>query len=79
MPTAAERKRREERVKLFATALSNAGVATIVTGFIAPLLIGKLHPGGLGAVVAGLMLHVAAQRVMHYVADDPKLEPLTWR
>lgn len=78
MATPAERKRREERVKLFATALSNVGVATIVTGFIAPLALGRLSLLGFGAVVVGFILHIAAQRVMHYVADDARPEALTW-
>ena len=36
-------KRREERVKLFASALSNLGVAAIVAGLIGPLTAGRLN------------------------------------
>ncbi len=78
MPSAAERKRREERVKLFATALSNVGVATVVTGFIVPLLTGRSGLSGFGAVVLGFAFHLAAQRVLQYVADEPKQEANTW-
>ena len=74
MPTAADRRRREERVKLAATALSNVGVAILVTGFIAPLVTGHLGLGGVVAVVVGLALHLAAQRLLHYVASEPEDE-----
>jgi hypothetical protein len=65
-------KRREERVKLFASAISNVGVATIVTGLIAPVLAGRAHALQDGAAfVAGLALHLIAQGVLHYVVQTP--------
>ena len=78
-------KRREERVKLFATALSNVGVATIVAGFISPLFSGRVRlAGAAGALLLGLALHMAAQLMLHYVVrvravqpshSDPEAEP----
>jgi ABC-type xylose transport system permease subunit len=66
-------KRREERVKLFASAISNVGVATIVTGLIAPVLSGRAHAvQDVAAFVAGLALHLIAQGVLHYVVDAPR-------
>ena len=70
MPTSADGKRREERVKLASTALSNVGIATLVTGFIAPLVTGRLQLLGVVAVVVGFAFHLAAQLLMHYVAAD---------
>lgn len=77
MATAADRRRREERVKLASTGLSNVGVATIVTGFIAPLVTGRLQLVGIVAVAAGFAFHLAAQLLMHYVAADPE-ESALW-
>ena len=74
MASAADRKRREERVKLAATGLSNVGVATIVTGFIAPLLTESLTVLGAAAVIIGLAFHLAGQRLLLYVAEDPERE-----
>ena len=65
-------KRQEERIKLFATALSNVGVATIVTGFISPLFSGGFHfSGAVGALILGMMLHFVAQTGLHYVVETP--------
>ena len=66
-------KRREERVKLFAAALSNVGVAAIVAGFIAPALSGRIQTvAALLAFVAGFGLHLAAQGVLHYVVSEAR-------
>ena len=67
MVTAAD-KRREERIKLFATAFSNLGVASVVTGVIAPLAAGRaqIAAAALGLVI-GLALHVVGQGVLHFV------------
>ena len=71
----AEAKRREERVKLVASALSTLGVAIIVTGVIAPVLAGHVRPVATGlAFVLGLGLHVTAQVVLHLVVVEPTLE-----
>ena len=60
-----------ERVKLFATALNNAGVATLVTALIAPaatFLYGSSHASrsywwliGAAWFLVGLVLHLMAQ------------------
>jgi hypothetical protein len=73
---AAEAKRREERVKLFAGALSNTGVATVVASVIAPLAAGRsqLATASLG-FVAGVTLHLAGQLVLHYVIRREPDEP----
>ena len=77
-------KRREERVKLFATALSNVGVATVIAGFIAPAFSGRIQPViAIPAFIAGFGLHLAAQGILHYVVvevrsiapPNPELEP----
>ena len=68
----AEAKRREERVKLFATAVSTLGVASIVTGVIGPLVTSRAH--GVAAVAAfavGVTLHLVGQGVLHFVARLP--------
>ena len=66
-------KRREERVKLFATALSNLGVASVVTGVISPLTSAHVQVVvAAAAFVGGIGLHLAAQLVLHLVA-----QPLT--
>jgi hypothetical protein len=63
-----------ERIKLFATALSNTGVATIVTAIIAPMA-GLLYGTsaiassqwpliGLAWFFGGLALHITAQIVL---------------
>ena len=70
MATAAA-KRQEERVKLFAAALSNLGVATVVTGVVGPALTGRARLlTGVVAAVLGLLLHLAAQGVLHRVVND---------
>ena len=52
---AADAKRQEERVKLFATALSNVGVASIISGVVAPLVLGRFNDGlAAGAFLLGL-------------------------
>ena len=67
----ADAKRQEERVKLFASALSNAGVAAFVSGAIAPLITGRFNGVvALGGFMFGLGLHLAAQVVLHYVVKD---------
>jgi hypothetical protein len=78
VPTTAERRRREERVKLFATAVSNVGVAAVASGFVAPLFTGRVQPAGLVAVIFGVALHLVAQRILHYVADDAREEANEW-
>ena len=61
-------KRQEERVKLFATALSNLGVATVVTGLIGPALAGRASVlGTMTVFVIGFVLHMAGQGVLHFV------------
>ena len=70
---AADAKRQEERVKLFASALSNVGVSIIVAGFIGPIFVGRFQPiVALAALVIGFSLHLAAQGVLHYVVASPK-------
>jgi hypothetical protein len=65
---------RNERIKLFATALSNTGVATIVTAIVAPMA-GLLYGSntissnqwpliGLAWFFGGLALHITAQIVL---------------
>ena len=67
----AERKPQEERVKLFASALSNVGVATIVAGFVGPSIAQHLNPAiAVGSVMFGFGAHLAAQCVLHYVASE---------
>ena len=64
---------------LAAQAVANFGTAAIVGGDVGPLLIGRFN--ALVAVVAfaaGVALHLGAQRILHYVAEDLKPEPLTW-
>ena len=71
MATAAERKRREERVKLFTSGLANLGTAFIVGGVVGPLLPGRPHVAVLLlAVGAGAAFHLAAQGFMYYVAEE---------
>ena len=66
-------KRREERVKLLASAVSNLGVAAIVAGFIGPALGGRFKGAiGFEAFTAGFGLHVVAQLLPHYVVRTPK-------
>lgn len=60
-------KRREERLKLFATFLSNLGVAAIVTGFLSPLLLGRLGWAQAVAVLVGVALHACGQLVLEWV------------
>lgn len=68
-------KRQEERVKLAATALSNLGLASIVTGVIAPLLAGRAQPVGVAvAFLIGATLHLAAQIVLSLVVANPRVE-----
>ena len=67
-------KRREERVKLAASALSNVGVAFVVAGMVGPSITGRLNAYiGLGSVMIGFGFHLLAQCVLHYVvADAPR-------
>lgn len=64
-----------ERTKLLANALSNSGIATIVTAFVAPLagmLYGSASPNtgrwwpliGFAWFSGGLILHLSAQMVL---------------
>ncbi len=74
MASAAERKRQEERIKLFATAFSNLGVASLVTGVISPLV--SAHAQVVVTVIAvagGVVLHLIGQGVLHFVV--PSEEP----
>jgi len=66
--TPAVTKRREERVRLFATFLSNTGVGSAVAGVIAPVASGRSDPLGFAlAILAAAVLHLTAQAVLHYV------------
>ena len=65
-------KRQEERVKLFASAVFNLGVAFIVGGFVGPSVAGRLTVSiGAGSVLLGLGLHLAARCILHYVVSEP--------
>ena len=68
-------KRQEERVKLFASALSNSGVAAIVASVIGPIAAGRFQPtAAVAGFVIGAALHLGAQALLHYVvADEPKV------
>ena len=69
MPAGA--KRREERVKLAATALSNVGVAFVVTGIVAPLLLGRFSSWQVTtALAAGFAFHLVAQGLLEYVVAN---------
>ena len=71
MATAADRKRREERVKLGSSAASNLGVAFVVGGAVGPALLGRAQPVLVViATLIGLTFHLAAQALLHYVAAD---------
>ncbi len=71
MPASAGRKRREERVKLGASALANLGSAFIVGGAVGPSLLGRLNPVALAvSLVVGVAFHAAGQGLLHYVATD---------
>ncbi|WP_174300946.1 hypothetical protein [Caulobacter sp. S45] len=64
-------KRREERVKLFASALSNVGVAFGVAGVVGPSVIGHFNlPVALGSALVGSGFHLLAQCILHYVISD---------
>jgi hypothetical protein len=69
-----------ERIKLFATALSNTGVATVVTAIVAPMA-GFLYGAsvlaesrwpllGLAWFFGGMSLHITAQLVLGRLRDD---------
>ena len=61
-------KRREERTKLFASALSNIGVAFIVAGLVSPSITGRLNL----SIALGLIgFHLVAQCILHYVVGEP--------
>ncbi len=65
-------KRREERTKLFASALSNIGVAFIVAGLVSPSITGRFHLSvAFGSVLIGFGFHLVAQCVLHYVVGEP--------
>ena len=67
-------KRREERVKLFATFISNVGVALVVTGVLAPAFTGRMQPSLLlGALAFAGLAHLLAQLVLHWVVRTPRL------
>lgn len=69
-------KRREERAKLLATFLSNLAAAAMIAGLIAPsFTVGSTWGDGVAAILAGLVLHLAGQRVLYYVVED-EVEPL---
>ena len=69
-------KRREERVKLFATAFSNLGVASVVTGVIAPLTTARVHVAvAVAAFAVGVTLHLLGQGVLHFVTRMSAEEP----
>ena len=64
-------KRREERVKLAASALSNIGVAFIVAGWVGPSIAGRFSPLiPFSAALLGFGLHLAAQSVLQYGVAD---------
>ena len=69
-------KRREERVKLAASAVSNVGVAFIVAGLVTPFITGRASlMTGAGSVLLGAGFHLVAQRILHYVlADAPRID-----
>jgi hypothetical protein len=68
-------KRQEERVKLAASALSNIGVAAIVSGAVAPLATGRfIGPIAFGGLLVGLGFHLVAQVFLHYVAIEHDAE-----
>ena len=65
-------KRREERVKLFASAISNVGMAAVVAGLIGPLVAQRFNAlVALGSALFGFGLHLVAQCVLHYVTIEP--------
>ena len=65
-------KRREERVKLAASAFSNVGVAFVVAGLVGPFLTGRANPDTVvGSALLGFGFHLVAQRLLHYVVADP--------
>ena len=65
-------KRREERTKLFASALSNIGVGFFVAGWVGPSVTGHLYPSiAVGAALLGFGFHLVAQCVLHYVVMEP--------
>ena len=73
MATAAERKRREERVKLAAQAVANIGTAFAIGGFVGPVLLGKANGVAASASLGvAIGFHVAAQFILRYVAEEPK-------
>jgi hypothetical protein len=69
-------KRREERVKLFATGLNNISVLTLGAGVISPLFLGEVRPVWAGSALAfGFVLHAAGQLVLEFVVkDEPRSE-----
>ena len=71
--TEAGAKRREERTKLFASALSNIGVGFFVAGWVGPSVTGHLYPSvALGAALLGFGFHLVGQCVLHYVVVEPE-------
>jgi hypothetical protein len=69
-----------ERIKLFATALSNTAVATVVTAIVAPM-VGLLYGSsaiassqwpliGLAWFLGGISLHITAQLALGRLRDD---------
>ena len=64
-------KRREERVKLAASAVSNVGVAFIVAGLVTPFITGRANLfTAVGSVLLGSGFHLVAQGILRYVIAD---------
>ena len=69
----ARAKRLEERVKLFAAALSNVGVAFVVAGLVGPSITGRVNlSAAVGSALLGFGFHLVAQCILHYVVADPQ-------
>lgn len=65
-------KRFNERVKLLATFLNNSGIATLVGGYVLPVL-GGGRPTigqGLAAVAGGVAAHVLAQLALNLLTSE---------
>ena len=64
-------KRQEERVKLFASALSNVGVAFVVAGLVGPSITGHVNlSAAVGSALLGFGFHLVAECLLHYVVID---------
>lgn len=64
-------KRREERIKLWATFLSNLGAATVIASVVGPAITGRFQAlaAALG-FLSGFVLHLCGQGFLHYVVRD---------